>query len=193
MENFIVGILPLLIAITVIIWIFYKPKQYDPQIFTAQPMPENQIQKLQQLLDAIDTHIKKTNNHERLNDPIVDYHLFFDNNTFEGSIAPNQEPFGLPRLHEMYLTLQQIEQHPQVHSIWVSIHSDYDRDDLLQYNEWPSANCIFFLTTNNISEDQILDWTNSFIHNGLIADELLPTHAYLPRTNDQNLFGIWWD
>lgn len=61
-------------------------------------------------------------NEERL--PLLTLDDFFNGNTAEDSIAPNQWGFGRPTLSEMWNMLQKIELLPNIAWVRVALHDD---------------------------------------------------------------------
>lgn len=61
-------------------------------------------------------------NEERL--PLLTLDEFFDGNTEEDSIAPNQWEFGRPTLSEIRNMLQKIELMPDIAWVRVALHDD---------------------------------------------------------------------
>ena len=61
--------------------------------------------------------------------PLFTLAEFFENNTMESSIAPNQWGYGRPTLAELWQHLCKIENHPDVAWIRVALSDETDVDD----------------------------------------------------------------
>lgn len=69
--------------------------------------------------------------------PLLSLDEFFDGNTTEDAIAPNQCGFGRPSLDEIWVMLQKIEVMPEVAWVRIALHDDtevieYDGKEMLE-------------------------------------------------------------
>lgn len=58
--------------------------------------------------------------------PVVDFHLYFEGNNEEESIAPNQWGDGRPPITELYERFKQIAARPDVDKVLVGLHFDWN-------------------------------------------------------------------
>ena len=82
--------------------------------------------------------------------PAVDYALFFDGNTDEESLAPNQWGYGRPPMAELHARFAQIARRPDVERVLVGLH--YDWDDPLFAEGFPPAENVHIDTTASAVE-----------------------------------------
>lgn len=85
----------------------------------------------------------------------VPYELFFEGNRSKGSIAVNamgNSPYV--NAAEFYQFLQQIEAHPEVHSLWVAI-ADVEPHEDGVLHEWPYSDAMWIYSS--LRHRQLLD------------------------------------
>ena len=68
--------------------------------------------------------------------PVVDYVTFFDGNSDEESLAPNQWGYGRPTMGELYARFAQIAQRPDVERVLVGLHGDWN-DPVFDFGQLP--------------------------------------------------------
>jgi hypothetical protein len=122
--------------------------------------------------------------------PAVDYTLYFDGNTEEQCIAPNQWGEGRPPIAEIYARLQEIAQKQSVERILVGLHDDWNQADCA--DTFPPAEHVHIFTTATRSE--VESWLD-----GLCADGVLkgwpngkPRNAPEPGKG-YRVYSICWD
>ena len=96
--------------------------------------------------------------------PVVDYVTFFDGNTDEESLAPNQWGYGRPTMAELYARFAQIAQRPNVERVLVGLHGDWD--DPAFADGFPPAENVHIFTT--ASADEAEKWIEGMQADGVI-------------------------
>ncbi len=96
--------------------------------------------------------------------PVLDYVLFFDGNTDEESLAPNQWGYGRPTMAELYARFAQIAQRPDVERVLVGLHGDWD--DPAFADGFPPAENVHIFTT--ASADEAEKWIEGMQADGVI-------------------------
>ena len=76
--------------------------------------------------------------------------MFFDGNTDEESLAPNQWGYGRPPMAELHARFAQIARRPDVERVLVGLH--YDWDDPLFAEGFPPAENVHIYTTASAVE-----------------------------------------
>lgn len=67
--------------------------------------------------------------------PVVDFHLYFEGNTEEECIAPNQWGEGRPPIAELYARFKEIAAHPSVERVLVGLHESWN-DESFSRADW---------------------------------------------------------
>ena len=96
--------------------------------------------------------------------PVVDYVTFFDGNSDEESLAPNQWGYGRPTMAELYARFAQIAQRPDVERVLVGLHGDWD--DPAFADGFPPAENVHIFTT--ASADEAEKWIEGMQADGVI-------------------------
>src|SRR5262249_3625496 len=73
--------------------------------------------------------------------PVVSLEDYFEGNTQEDSIAPNQIGFGRPSLERMYEILKAIKARPDVQTVVVGLHPDWT-EAMNHPDVWPAGDHI---------------------------------------------------
>ena len=97
--------------------------------------------------------------------PAVDFHLFFDGNTEEESIAPNGWGFGRPPLAGMYERFRQIAARPDVERVLVTLHHEWNDPDYADTFP-PGDNVLIF---SSAKPDVVEGWLAGLETDGVIA------------------------
>ena len=102
---------------------------------------------------------------ERETPPVVDFHLFFEGNNEEESIAPNQWGEGRVSIAEMYERFKAIAARPEVERVLVGLHHEWLDPDYA--DGFPPANNVHIYTS---AEREVVEsWLD-----GLHADGVIP-------------------
>ena len=96
--------------------------------------------------------------------PVLDYVMFFDGNTDEESLAPNQWGYGRPTMAELYARFAQIAQRPDVERVLVGLHGDWD--DPAFADAFPPAENVHIFTTASAAEAE--KWIDGMQADGVI-------------------------
>ena len=96
--------------------------------------------------------------------PVLDYVMFFDGNTDEESLAPNQWGYGRPTMAELYARFAQIAQRPDVERVLVGLHGDWD--DPAFADGFPPAENVHIFTTASAAEAE--KWIDGMQADGVI-------------------------
>jgi hypothetical protein len=102
---------------------------------------------------------------ERDTPPAVDYRLFFEGNTQEESIAPNQWGFGRPGIAQMHERFRQIAARPEVERVLVSLHFDWTEPEFA--DDFPPADTV--LIFSSAKPDEVERWVDGLAHDGVLA------------------------
>ena len=102
--------------------------------------------------------------HEGDPPPAVDYLLFFEGNTEEESIAPNQWGEGRPPIVEIFRRFQEIANRSDVERILVGLHFDWNHE---HYAEgFPPAENVHIFTSASRSE--VESWLSGLQADGVV-------------------------
>jgi len=143
-------------------------------------MRQNLIDKIQQLYDQAPDIA-----------PVVLLDEYFSGNTDEECIACNQIGYGRPPLEQFCNILKSIGRKPEVRTILVGLHPDweevYDNPEI-----WPAAENIHIYT--DASADTVKEWVNDlavdYIHEGWTYGE----HPAAPKPEDGfKIYTLCWD
>ena len=97
--------------------------------------------------------------------PAVDFHLFFDGNAEEQSIAPNRWGRGRPPIAALYERFKEIAARPQVERVLVGLHHEW-ADPSYADGFPPADNVIIFASAR---PEVVQGWVD-----GLACDGVLP-------------------
>jgi hypothetical protein len=84
--------------------------------------------------------------------PIVELDEFFDGNTVEHSIAPNNVGYGHPGLQRFWEILRSVRERSDVDHVLVGIHECPEPDDPQDADVWPIAEYVFIYTSASPAE-----------------------------------------
>lgn len=94
--------------------------------------------------------------------PLLTLSEFFDGNSDEESLAPNQWGYGRPPLAEIYQRLRALERLPEIHWVRVQLHDDtWDLDEV-------SAEAVTLCTTLGMGQVAVLLDTPTLDSDGVI-------------------------
>ena len=113
--------------------------------------------------------------------PVVMLDGYFNGNTDEECIAPNQVGCGRPPLVDFYARLRQIQARPNVQAVLVGFHGDWG-NALKHPDDWPAAENIHIYTTASAAE--VAAWIS-----GLASDERAPRGGGGPWRLSKRLSG----
>ncbi len=122
---------------------------------------------------------------------VVGLDEYFEGNTDEESIAPNQVGYGRPSLSDLYVRFRQIKQRPDVQDVLVGIHGDWieaiDDPDL-----WPAAENIHIYTS--ASSEEVRKWIAGLEADGPIEGWPYGKHPSAPTPKPGfKVFTVCWD
>ena len=127
--------------------------------------------------------------------PLLTLDEFFDGNTDEYSIAPNQWGDGRPTLDEMWKRLREIEQMPNVAWVRVSLHDDTEITENNGMEVLNLAGDSIIVCTDMLSDEleEIIDceWLCS---DGVIESESALYYSRIPAIPENyHCLEIVWD
>jgi len=123
--------------------------------------------------------------------PVVELDEFFDGNTQEDSIAPNQVGDGRPGLAELHSALKTIRARQDVQAVLVGIHDDWveaiEHDDV-----WPAGDNIYIYTSARRSE--VEGWIAGLASDGVVKGWPRGKHPAAPEPQPgHTVYAICWD
>ena len=140
---------------------------------------EQLLEKIQELIDENEGDL-----------PFVSLDDFFVGNNDEASIAPEQVDDGRPSLAEMYTQLKWIEGRPNVYSVLVSIHEDWEMS-LNNREVWPAADMIHIYAMAPLSDaEKWVETLHCRIYEGWIYGMPLAAPSVPPG---YNVYTLYWD
>ena len=101
--------------------------------------------------------------------PVVSLEDYFEGNSQEDSIAPNQIGFGRPSLERMYEILKAIKARPNVQTVVVGLHPEWT-EAMNAPDVWPAGEHIHIYTTAK-SRD-VENWVREFQCDGVVGGSL---------------------
>lgn len=123
--------------------------------------------------------------------PVVMLDEYFNGNTNEGCIAPNQVGYGRPALAEFYARFKEIQQRPSVQAVLVGIHGDWT-EALTHPEIWPAAENIHIYTA--ASADEVEKWIAGLESDGVGEGWPYGMHPAAPRPNPgYQVITVYWD
>ena len=127
---------------------------------------------------------------ERDTPPVVDFHLYFDGNVEEESIAPNQWGFGRPPIAALYDRFKAIAARADVERVMVGLHHDWRHhhyDDSFP----PAENVHIF---SSATPEVVESWLEGLECDGVIAGWPYgkPKNAPEPGA-DMRIHSVCWD
>ncbi len=116
--------------------------------------------------------------------------LYFDGNTEEECIAPNQWGEGRPPIFEIHRRFKEIAARPEVNQVLVGLHSDWNDDSYADY--YPPAENIFVVTT--ASKSEVEGWLSGLKCDGVAKGWPYgqPVGASEPPKG-HTVFSVCWD
>ncbi|MBJ7533854.1 hypothetical protein JDN40_07035 [Rhodomicrobium vannielii ATCC 17100] len=139
------------------------------------------------LLETIQTLVAKS----AVAPPVVELDDYFEGNTREDSIAPNQVGWGRPGLAELFASLKTIRARPDVQAVLVGIHGDWV-EALDAEESWPAAENVFIYTSARMSD--VEKWIAGFKADGVIKGWPYGKHPAAPEPqNGYAVYAICWD
>lgn len=126
--------------------------------------------------------------------PLLTLDEFFNGNTMEDSIAPNQWGFGRPPLAEIWEMLQKIEQMPNIAWVRVALHDDTEirecsGEEILDLE----GDTIVLCTTAQPEEIEKLVNCEWLCSDGVIEASLKTYSCIPPIPEGFNCLEIVWD
>lgn len=125
--------------------------------------------------------------------PVVAIDAFFDGNEDSYSIAPNMVGYGHPGLEKFYGVLAEIRARENVQDVLVAILECPDRDDPEDADIWPSAECVYVLTSASASD--VEHWAEPLKHSGVVegwsGDQKPPAAPDVDP--EKKVLAITWD
>ena len=123
--------------------------------------------------------------------PVVPLKEYFDENTQEDCIAPNQVGYGRPSLAELYRVFSDIETRSDVQTVLVGIHGDWEES--LKYEDvWPAAENVHILSSAKLSD--VEKWVSGLAADGVVKGWPYGKHNDAPDTNPGfNVYTVCWD
>jgi len=122
--------------------------------------------------------------------PAVPLDLYFEGNSEEESIAPNQWGDGRPTISEMYRRFKEIAERPDVEQVLVGLHFDWNDD--MYASSYPPAENIHIVTT--ASESEVESWLVGLHSDGAVKGWPygIPVGATEPPKG-HTVFSVCWD
>ena len=122
--------------------------------------------------------------------PVVDYSLYFEGNTEEECIAPNQWGEGRPPIAELFTRFQGIAQKQNVERVLVGLHSDWSHEDYA--DTYPPAENVHIFTT--ASKGEVEGWLSGLQSDGVVKGWPYgrPKNAPEP-SKGYTVFSVCWD
>ena len=123
--------------------------------------------------------------------PVVQLDEYFSGNTNEECIACNQVGYGRPPLTQFYECLKTIAQKPEVQTILVGLHSDweevYDDPDI-----WPAAENIHIYTS--ASAEIVKEWVSGLTVDYVYEGWPYGAHPAAPALKQSfKIYSLCWD
>lgn len=122
--------------------------------------------------------------------PVVDFHLFFEGNTEEESIAPNAWGFGRPPISEIYERFKSIAARDDVFQVLVGMH--YEWKDEEYSDTFPPAGNVYVVTSAD--RKTVEHWIEGLGADGVLAGwaQGKPSNAPTLRPGSA-VFAVCWD
>ena len=127
--------------------------------------------------------------------PLLTLEEFFDGNTDEWSIAPNQWEFGRPTLSEIWKQLRKVEARPDVAWVRVMLHGDTDvgdRDGEAVYEI--AGDAIAICTTAEVSDIERTADCEKLCSDGVVNNFDSKWYTEIPAIPEgYRVLTLWWD
>ena len=127
--------------------------------------------------------------------PLMTLDEFFEDNTEEQSIAPNQWGFGRPTLAEIWEQLRKVEQRDDVAWIRVVLHGDTevgDRDGESVYEI--AGDSIAICTTADASDIELATDCEKLCSDGVVSNFDAKWYTEIPSIPEgYRVLTLWWD
>ena len=122
--------------------------------------------------------------------PVVSLSLFFEGNTEETSIAPNQWGEGRPSIAELHMRFQQISLRPNVQHVWVGLHPDWNSESYAE--QFLPAEHILIMTS--ASQSEVEGWLTGLCCSGVVRGWPYGKPIELPQAGKgYHVFSVCWD
>lgn len=122
--------------------------------------------------------------------PVVELSLYFEANTDEECIAPDQWGYGRPPIAALYARFKQIASLPNVERVLVGLHFDWTEP--LSAEQFPPAENVHIFTS--ASESEVASWLTGLESDGAVEgwpyDQ--PKNAPEP-SNGMKVYSVCWD
>ena len=122
--------------------------------------------------------------------PVVDLALFFEGNSEEESIAPNNWGYGRPPIAELHRRFTEIAQRAEVERVLVGLHADWSYD--YDGSSFPPADHVHIYTT--ASQADVESWVAGLHADGALKGWPLgkPRNAPDPSVGG-SVYSVVWD
>lgn len=123
--------------------------------------------------------------------PVVELDDYFAGNDQEDSIAPNQAGSGRPALRDLYEALHAIAQRPDVQTVLVGIHEDWQEAE--RYEDiWPAGDSIHIYT--RATRSAVEGWVHGLAANAVLKGWPRGMHRLAPEPEtDIRVYTVVWD
>jgi hypothetical protein len=123
--------------------------------------------------------------------PVVPLKEYFEGNTQEDCIAPNQVGSSRPGLAELYQIFSDIEARSNVQAVLVGIHDEWA--EALKYEDiWPAAENVHILSSARLSE--VEQWISGLAADGVVKGWPYGKHSDAPETYPGfDVYTVCWD
>lgn len=143
------------------------------------------------LREQLLSKLRVQHNKDASTPPVVTLSEYFDGNTDEECIAPNQVGYGRPALADLVARLREIAAKPEVEAVFVGIHSDW-LEETAATSGWPPAENIHIFTS--ATEEEVEVWIAELAADGVIEEWPYGKHPSAPSpSTGYRIFSICWD
>lgn len=123
--------------------------------------------------------------------PAVPLATYFEGNTDEESIAPNQWGYGRPPIAEIYARFKSIEARTEVQCVLVGLHFDWV-EALEDETVWPAAENVHIIAA--AKEAEVESWIVDVQPDGLFVGWPYGEHPSSPKPGPgHRVFSVCWD
>lgn len=122
--------------------------------------------------------------------PAIDFRLYFEGNTEEECIAPNQWGEGRPPIAELYARFKEIAARPNVERVLVGLHSDWNHEDYA--DTFPPAENVHIFTS--ASKAEVEGWLSGLHSDGVVKGWPYGKPRSAPEpTKGNSVYSVCWD
>ena len=141
------------------------------------------LEQLRQILAALDVEDGDV-------PPVVDFHLFFEGNSEEESIAPNGWGCGRPPIGELYSRFQSIASRTDVHQVLVGLHHEWNDAEFAE--TYPPAGNVHIVTS--AARKDVAQWIEGLGADGVVVGwpQGRPANAPVPPPGGV-VYSVCWD